>query len=170
MLLAGTAIALKPVSAEGRDVVLVQVALFTSNVTLGTRARVTPLLVPSGVLTVTVTFPGALNGFPALPDGTTAMMLLFDHPETLGLKAATSVPCVKTTSPGPLRKLSPLISMARPTGLEGVVELLILDMDGGGGGGPLLLQPPQVMRATDTITMESKDNVPVQLTSLMLVP
>jgi hypothetical protein len=45
---------------------------------------------------------------------------------------------VKSTLPGALRKLLPLISIGRPTGLEGLLELLIFKIEGTDG----LVAPP----------------------------
>lgn len=97
VLLTGTATALRPVSAVGSGVVVVQVTLLTLNVTFWTRARGTPLLVPPAVLTVTVTVPGTVNEVVPFPDGTTAMTLLFDHPEAFGVTVAAMLPWVKIT-------------------------------------------------------------------------
>jgi hypothetical protein len=66
-------------------------------------------------------------------------MLVFDHPPAAGVTVAEMLPCVKITWPGALWKLLPLIAMASPTGLVGVVELLMLEIEGEGGGGGVLL-------------------------------
>jgi hypothetical protein len=153
VLLTGTATARSPVIAVGKGVVVVQVTLLTLNVTFCTRFSVTPLLVPPAVTTVTVTVPGSVNAVLPLPEGTITTMLLSDHPDALGVTLAVMFPCVKTTLPGALRKLLPFTSIARPTGLEGVVELLMFDMEGGGGGAALP-QPEKLVITSNRIAKE----------------
>ncbi len=62
-------------------------------------------------------------------------MPVSDHPEAFGTTAAVMpvAAWVKTTLPSALRKPLPLISIGRPTGLEGLVELLISKIEGTGG-------------------------------------
>src|SRR5712692_8874477 len=100
VLVAGTATARRPVRAFGKGVVVVQVTLLTSNVTFGTTARFTALLVPPEVLTVTEKVPGTVNELAPLADGTTTTMLESDQAAAFGVIEATTLPWVKTTWPG----------------------------------------------------------------------
>jgi hypothetical protein len=155
VLLMGTTTALRPVRAVGRAVVVVHVTLLTLNVSVCTRATTTPLLVPPEVTTVTVTVPDTVNEFVPSPDGTTTTMPVSDHPEAFGVTVATMLPWVKRTCPGELWKPLPFISMGRPTGLEGVVELLILEIEGTGVVVAPPPPPPQPTKKAATVIMST---------------
>jgi hypothetical protein len=70
------------------------------NAVVCTKFSITPLLVPPDVLTVTVTVPGTVKLVVPLPLGTTATMLVVDHPPAAGVTVAEMLPCVKITCPG----------------------------------------------------------------------
>src|SRR5258708_37671554 len=95
-----TATARSPARGLGSGVVVVQVTLLALKLLACTRFKVTPLLVPPDVLTVTVTVPGTVKLVGPLPLGTTATMLVFDHPPAAGVTVAEMLPCVKITCPG----------------------------------------------------------------------
>src|SRR5260370_30484247 len=95
-----TATARRPVRACGRGVATPQFRLLGLNVLVCTKFSVTLLLVPPEVLTVTVTVPGTVKFVVPLPFGTTATMLVLDHPPAAGVTVAEMLPCVKITCPG----------------------------------------------------------------------
>jgi len=158
VLFTGTATALRPVRAVGSDVVVAHAKPLGLNVRVCTMLRVTPLLVPPAVTTVTVTVPGSVKELVPLPDGTVTTIPVSDHPEAFGTTEAV-MPVeawVKTTLPGALRKPLPFISIGSPTGLEGSVELLIFKIEGTASGG--VLDPPpeppeQATKSAAAVTM-----------------
>src|SRR5260370_32873372 len=83
-----TATARRPVRACGRGVARPQTRLLGLNALVCTKFSVTPLLVPPDVLTVTVTVPGTVKLVVPLPLGTTATMLVVDHPPAAGVTVA----------------------------------------------------------------------------------
>src|SRR5258708_27700705 len=95
-----TATARRPVRACGRGVATPQARLLGLNALVCTKFSVTPLLVPPDVLTVTVTVPGTVKLVGPLPLGTTATMLVFDHPPAAGVTVAAMFTCVKLTCSG----------------------------------------------------------------------
>src|SRR5215472_2281111 len=144
LLVPGTATARRPVIGLGRAMVVAQPIALGLKVIVPTRFRVTALLAPPEVTTVTLTVPGAVRVV-----GTTATAPVSDQAEAAGTTSTVVLPCVKATFPGAAWKPLPLISMGRPKGLVGVVELLIFWIAGIGGGG-VLLPVPQLERKLAT--------------------
>jgi hypothetical protein len=102
--------------------VIPQVKVLGENPVIATRPSDTALLVPPLVTTLTDTVPGTVK--PALL-GITATTPVSDQDEVAGTTSIATVPCVKLTLPGVTWKPLPLISIGKPTGLIGVVELLM---------------------------------------------
>src|SRR5215470_10126918 len=135
LLVPGTATARSPVIGLGSAMVVAQPMALGLKVIVPTRFRVTALLVPPEVTTVTFTVPGAVSVV-----GTAATAPVSDQAEAAGTTSIEVLPCLKLTFPGAAWKPLPLISIGRLTGLVGVVELLIFWICGTGGG--VLVPPP----------------------------
>src|SRR6266851_1557335 len=137
LLVPGTPTARSPVIGLGSAMVAPQLIWLGLKVIVPTRFRVIALLVPPEVTTVTLTVPGAVS-----VEGTSATAPVSDQAEPAGTTSIEVLPCLKLTFPGAAWKPLPLISIGRPTGLAGVVELLIFWICGTGGG--VLLPPLQL--------------------------
>ena len=104
-LVPGTAMARRPVRALGRAMVVPQAMALGLKLSVGMRFKVTELLVPPEVVTVTVT-EAAVS-----VEGTVTTTPVADHAEVAGVTSVEEPPWVKVTLPGAPWKLLPLISM-----------------------------------------------------------
>jgi hypothetical protein len=154
----------------GKDVVVPQDIPLGMKVNAATRFRVTTLLVPPEVATVTLTEPGSVKLVVPFPRGTTATMPVSDHPAALGTTVATMLPWVKVTCPGALLKPLPLISIGSPTGPEAVVELLIFKIEGTVGGVEPVFPPPQATRAAPAANSMTAPNARLHLSCIVFLP
>src|SRR5713226_8708583 len=95
LVVPGRATARSPVTALGSAMVVAQPIALGLKVIVLTKFRVTALLVPPEVTTVTLTVPGAVR-----VAGTTATAPVSDQAEAAGVKSIDVLPCLKFTFPG----------------------------------------------------------------------
>src|SRR5713101_9665349 len=120
LLVPGTPTARRPAIGFGSAIVVPHCIRLGLKLIVATRFSVIALLVPPEVTTVTLTMPGAVR-----VEGTSATAPVSDQADVAGTTSIEVLPCLKLIFPGVAWKPLPLISIGKPTGLVGVVELLI---------------------------------------------
>jgi hypothetical protein len=143
----------------GSAIVVAQPIVLGLKLIVLTRFKVTALLVPPEVTTVTLTVPGAVSVV-----GTAATMPVPDQEEAAGVTSTEVLPCVNVTLPGAAWKPPPLISIGKPTGLVGVVELLTFWIRGTGSWE----EPPPPQPAENPLAAKTKA-VPPPMTLLNFI-
>src|SRR5260370_17948454 len=132
LLVPGRCPARSPVIGLGSAMVVAQPIALGLKVIVPTRFRVTALLVPPEVTTVTLTVPGAVR-----VAGTAATAPVSDQAGPAGTTSIDVLPSLKLTFPGATSNPLPLISIGTPTALVAVVELVIFRVFA-----PRRVQPP----------------------------